>query len=152
MNYHHRYCAKQVIRFNRWCNTSYAVFNSIGKVVLIGKLSKIISGLVTAKSIVSKRLAYLIEVFYTEKEPLTENLEHHIIADELLVRDGGSFCDMSSVFKSQKASVSEISIIRNQQKYQKASKGLFSFVELALIWIIRHFFTRIKILKQTWHE
>ena len=146
MNYHHRYRAKQVIRFNRWSNTSYAVFNSIGKVVLIGKLFKIISGLVTVKSMVSKRFAYLIEFFFGEKEPLTESLEHNITADELLVRDGGSFYDMSSVFKSRKASVSEISIIRNQQKYQKAFKGLFSFVELALIWIIRHFFTRIKIL------
>lgn len=44
-------CTFRSLRFNRWTNTSYAIFNSIGRVVHIGFLSKIIHGLSTVKSI-----------------------------------------------------------------------------------------------------
>jgi len=146
MNYHDRNNAKQVIRFNKWSNTSYAVFNSIGKVILIGKLSKIISGLVSVKSIASKRLAYLIDVLFTEKEKLSEFIEP-ITADELLNLKEISFRDVILTYTSKDVLSAKNIILLDQQNYIEALKGLFSCVELAQAWRIRHFLFRIKIIK-----
>lgn len=146
MNYHDRNNAKQVIRFNRWSNTSYAVFNSIGKVILIGKLSKIISGLVTVKSIARKKLAYLIEILFTKKEELAEFFEQPAV-DELFALEISSFLDTTSADKSLDLSSKINNDIYNQLMYIKAFFGLFSFVELAQAWLIRHFLFSIKIIK-----
>ena len=51
MNLSLRNISSYRICFRRWSNTSYAIFRSIGKVIHIGFLSKIIHGLSTVKSI-----------------------------------------------------------------------------------------------------
>lgn len=42
--------AEQVIRFRQWSNKNFAVFNSLGKVIQIGFLSKIIHGLTATQT------------------------------------------------------------------------------------------------------
>ena len=60
MNYLYKYTDRKVIHFNKWSNTSYAIFNSIGRIIHIGFLSQIIYGLTTVKSIISYGFLELI--------------------------------------------------------------------------------------------
>lgn len=50
MNQEHNIRSAQVIRFKRWSNKSFAVFSSLGKVIQIGFLAKIIHGLNSASA------------------------------------------------------------------------------------------------------
>jgi hypothetical protein len=53
----------QVLHFNKWSHKSYAIFNSIGRVVHIGFLSTILPGLITVKSLISHgQLSLLFEL------------------------------------------------------------------------------------------
>jgi len=51
MNFFNKYKGYTVLHFNKWSNTSYAIFNSIGRIIHVGFLSQIIHGLVTVKTI-----------------------------------------------------------------------------------------------------
>ena len=52
--------SKKIIHFNRWSNQSYAAFNSIGKIIRICALTKIIHGLSTVKSGLSEKFLIFI--------------------------------------------------------------------------------------------
>ena len=49
----------KVLHFRRWSNTSFAIFNSIGRVVHIGFLSTIIQRLVTVKALIFHGLLHI---------------------------------------------------------------------------------------------
>lgn len=78
LNNHRNHIEQSALHFKRWSNTSYAVFNSIGKVVHIGKLSQIIHGLVTVKSVLQHeflKLFYSIDQNEVHDEDLLGQLE-----------------------------------------------------------------------------
>ena len=53
-----------VLHFSKWSHKSYAIFNSIGRVVRIGFLSTILPGIITVKSLVSHGLFSLLFELY----------------------------------------------------------------------------------------
>ena len=68
------YIKPAILHFKRWSNRSYAIFNSIGRVVHIGFLSTIIRDLVTVKSVLAYGLLNIIN----------ENFESDTCEEELL--------------------------------------------------------------------
>ena len=78
LNNYKNHIEQSTLHFKRWSNTNYAVFNSIGKVVHIGKLSQIIHGLVTVKSVLYHgfiKLFYSIDQHEKDADGFLEQLE-----------------------------------------------------------------------------
>ena len=68
MNSSENHIGNNVLHFNRWSNKSYAIFNSIGKLVHIGFLSRIIQKLITVKSFFFNGLLTIIHELVEKEE------------------------------------------------------------------------------------
>ena len=79
---------RAILHFKRWSNRSYAIFNSIGRVVHIGFLSTLIRDLVTVKSVLAFGLLNTIN----------KCVESDAYDDELLSQFELSYITFSEVF------------------------------------------------------
>ena len=79
---------RAILHFKRWSNRSYAIFNSIGRVVHIGFLSTLIRDRVTVKSVLAFGLLNIIE----------KSVESDAYDDELLSQIELSDITFSEVF------------------------------------------------------
>lgn len=129
----------QTIHFNRWSNTSYAVFNSIGKIIHIGELIKIVHGLITSKS------SFLLSVFedvravHENEDEISEDRDINL--DALLSEINVSIMNLGSLSKSF-----DISRFQNNDHLvylNKAFMGLFSFPGFCRSWTMSTFFKTI---------
>lgn len=120
----------KALHFNRWSNKSYAIFNSIGKVVHIGFLSTIIQKLITVKSLISGGLldAFLELIVKDEHDDdLTKKLE--IVGLSVL------FEDLNTTSISISGDRSDLEHINNiyKKSIKRPSQGLFYFVGFTLL-------------------
>ena len=73
-----RHINSTILHFNKWRNTSYAIFHSIGREVVIGVVSCILEKLVTVKaSVASYLFGFIVEKILDEEES-NENLAQAI--------------------------------------------------------------------------
>ena len=79
---------RAILHFKRWSNRSYAIFNSIGRVVHIGFLSTIIRDLVTVKSVLG----------FGSLNKINKGIESDAYDDELLSQFELSDITFSEVF------------------------------------------------------
>ena len=110
------------IHFNKWSNTSYAIFNSIGKVVHIGFLSTIINGITTVKSSI---VVLLLDLY--ERILLEETVIEDVLDSELEYQLAENIRRSFSSNYFIKAEIALSSFI-NFKITQRPKKGLFSFV------------------------
>lgn len=68
MNSTKNHTGNAILHFKRWSNKSYAIFNSIGKLVHIGFLSRIIQKLITVKSFFFNGLLTIIHELVEKEE------------------------------------------------------------------------------------
>ena len=74
MSFPDNYISSRPHRFKRWSNKAFAVFNSIGKIVHIGVLSRIVHGISTVKSILLCILKELLVQIMPEDELVDKDL------------------------------------------------------------------------------
>ena len=68
MNQSIGYCVSLPIHFKQWSNRSYAIFNSIGRIVHIGFLATIIHGLETVKANGIHGIFMLLNTFHEDPD------------------------------------------------------------------------------------
>lgn len=136
MNNSYGHCESQPIHFTQWSNTSYAVFNSIGRIVHIGFLSNIIHGLRTVKALISHGFLpcrqaglRLFELINTDEvdEDILSQLDPSVLMnfEELIV---GDVCDHSTPFSG---CISEDIDHIIYSIAERPFSGLFSFAGFA---------------------
>ncbi len=129
MNNSYGHCTSQPIHFTQWSNASYAVFNSIGRIVHIGFLSNIIHGLRAVKALISHGFLRLFELINTDEvdEDILSQLDPSVLMniEELIV---GDVCDHSIPFSG---CVSEDIDHIIYSITERPFSGLFSFVGFA---------------------
>ena len=89
----------QVLHFSKWSHKSYAIFNSIGRVVRIGFLSTILPGLITVKSLISHGLFSLLFELYGNDDLEEELIE---LSEKLISGESDVFSHLNlSISKSK---------------------------------------------------
>jgi hypothetical protein len=88
MQYINQHIKASKLHFNKWRNTSFAIFCSIGREVIIGRVSMLLENLKTVKSSIPTGLNRLISDDFLANEDLEEQFEQ---ADELHAE---SFCSV----------------------------------------------------------
>jgi len=136
-----RHIASKTIQFSRWSNTSYAIFNSIGRVVHIGFLSTIIHGLVTIKAIgIHGILELFNQLIHDEAD------EENLLLDAqtvLLKLDEGHISEIIVDSDPNSRKVSEDINYINYNIKERPLSGLFSFVEFSHFMENSSFFSTI---------
>lgn len=117
----------EALHFNRWSNKSYAIFNSIGRVVHIGFLSTIIQKLITVKSLISNGLLVVfLDILDIDEQDddLINKLE--IVGSSVLFEDLNT---TSISISSDRSDLEHINIIY-KKRIKKALRGPFLFCRL----------------------
>ena len=129
MNRGHNIQSAQTIRFRRWSNKNFAVFNSLRKVIQIGFLSKIIHGLAAASSY-SKPMEWGEQADFNAESASDEWLELDVLkAMELLGLTVASNADTykKSVVNPESAS----DFPTYYSNYLRPFRGLLFYISLA---------------------
>jgi len=128
VNNSYGHITSQPIHFTKWSNTSYAVFNSLGRVVHIGFLSSIIHGLSTVKALISHEILMLFELINDDK--LDEDILYQLDPIDLFNIDeliASEYRNHSTPFSSK---VSENIKYKYYVIIKRPFSGLFSFARL----------------------
>lgn len=147
VNNSYGHIASQPIHFSQWSNTSYAIFNSIGRIVHIGFLSSIIHGLITVKALISHgfltcRQAGLMLFELIDEDALLLNDPIDLLnIDELIACE---YCNLSIPFSN---TVSRDINYINYNLLERPFLGLFSFVGFILFMRNQAFFILKKSIK-----
>lgn len=83
----------QILYFRKWSHKSYAIFNSIGRVVRISFLSTILPGLIAVKSSVLHHLHELLDVFCLDDDLKVEEIPENLILAEFDIPPHLSLCE-----------------------------------------------------------
>jgi len=116
------------ILFKKWSNKSYAIFNSIGKVIHIGFISPIVSRLVTVKALVNHEF---FRIFDSAGELSLDNNEQLLKLSEVdgLILSTGLPHDITPNQTEEDCCLGAVS---NNKSFLKVSlrpnSGLFYFV------------------------
>ena len=118
---------RAILHFKRWSNRSYAIFNSIGRVVHIGFLSTLIRDLVTVKSVVCHGLLTIVTEITESVDNDEELLGKIEISDVSLIYTSPIF-NTVSINREIEDSISESRNILKSKKFIRPFSGLFFIV------------------------
>lgn len=116
-----------IFHFRRWSNKSYAIFNSIGRVVHIGFLSTIIQRLVTVKSLVFHGLLNLFDEL-NEKDDSKDESIHKLELSNIRLVEFLSILNTASISNRIASSNVEFISITTLKNIFKAYLGSFLFI------------------------